>query len=402
MASVISDNSTTFPDNKRLEGSVEISRKQETTAKSIIIASPPPIPESIFPMRNKRENSSKCSCIPEQTRDVWDRLFKGGFGADVYIITQDQLTIPAHLNVLSIASPIIGKCLQDSKTNNGLRYLKMPGVPHGAVSTFIRFLYSSCYEEGDMRNFALHLLALSHSFVVPLLKQTCVEFLENSGLTTENVIDVLQLARNCNAPRLSLACTRMVVKHFETVVSTDGWKVMIRVNPDLELELLESLVEADSMKGEKARKKQEKKVYSQLHKAIEGLVHICQDGCSTIGPRDKILKQNKPDLCGFSGCKAIEMLVRHFFSCKVRVPGGCAHCKRMWQLFELHSCMCDKPESCHVPLCRHFKEKMRQQTKKEEAKWELLVKKVKEAKKTHAFAALYDCIVVHPDVIEAI
>ncbi|KAL9233153.1 hypothetical protein vseg_008183 [Gypsophila vaccaria] len=387
MVSAISEHPSAFSDNK--DATIKMSKKHETTAAKSTIVSPPPLPKLTIPTRNYRQNSSKCTCIPEQTRGVWDRLFKGGLGADVFIVTQDQLTIPAHLNVLSIASPVLGKCLQDLKINkNGLRYLGMPGVPHGAVSTFIRFLYSSCYEEDDMRNYALHLLVLSHSFVVPRLKQICVEFLEKFWLTDENVIDILQLAQNCNAPRLSLICTRLVVKHFKTVASTEGWTVMVRVNPALELELLESLVVDDSMKGENALKVKENKVYSQLHRAIEGLIHICQDGCSTIGPRDKILKGNKA-LCGFSGCKGIEMLVRHFFSCKIRVPGGCVHCKRMWQLFELHSCMCDIPETCHVPLCRHFKEKMKHQTKKEEAKWELLVKKVQDAKRTHKFAALH-------------
>lgn len=98
-----------------------------------------------------------------------------------------------------------------------------------------------------MKKFALHLLLLSHSFVVPLLKQVCVQYLENCWLNTENVIDVLQLAMKCDAPRLSFVCTRMVVRHFKSVASTEGWKVMRRVNPALEQELLEAVVEVDSV-----------------------------------------------------------------------------------------------------------------------------------------------------------
>jgi len=110
------------------------------------------------------------------------------------------------------------------------------------------FFFPLCsYEEEDMKKFALHLLVLSHSYVVPLLKRVCMQYLENCWLTTENVIDVLQLARNCDAPRLSFICIRRVVKHFTTVASTDGWKVMKRVNPALEQELLEAVVEADSV-----------------------------------------------------------------------------------------------------------------------------------------------------------
>lgn len=104
-------------------------------------------------------------------------------------------------------------------------------------------------------------------------------------------------------------------------------------------------------KEERLKKKEEKKVYLQLYEAMEALLHICKDGCRTIGPRDKVFKGSQV-ACGFPACKGLETLVRHFSSCKTRVPGGCVHCKRMWQLLELHSRICNQPDSCKVPLCR--------------------------------------------------
>ncbi|PIM99123.1 Histone acetyltransferase [Handroanthus impetiginosus] len=230
-----------------------------------------------------------------------------------------------------------------------------------------------------MKKFVLHLLVLSHCYVVLSLKRVCEHILEDGWLTKENVIDILQLARSCDAPRLSLVCLRMVMKDFKSISTTEAWKVMKRANPSLEQELLESVVEADSRKQERQKKIEEKKVYLQLHDAMEALLHICRDGCRTIGPRDKVLKGSQV-ACGFQACKGLETLIRHFSGCKSRVPGGCVHCKRMWQLLELHSRMCNEPEYCKVPLCRHFKMKMQQQSKKEEAKWKLLVSKVLAAK----------------------
>lgn len=96
---------------------------------------------------------------------------------------------------------------------------------------------------------------------------------------------------------------------------------------------------------------EERKVYLQLHEAMEALLHICRDGCRTIGPRDKKLKGSQV-ACNFLACKGLEALVRHFSNCKARVPGGCVHCKRMWQLLELHSRMCNESDICKVPLCR--------------------------------------------------
>lgn len=104
-------------------------------------------------------------------------------------------------------------------------------------------------------------------------------------------------------------------------------------------------------KQERSKKLEEKKVYIQLHEAMEALLHICRDGCRTIGPRDKALKGSQV-ACNFPACKGLETLTRHFSSCKTKVRGGCVHCKRMWQLLELHSRMCNDPDYCRVPLCR--------------------------------------------------
>lgn len=102
---------------------------------------------------------------------------------------------------------------------------------------------------------------------------------------------------------------------------------------------------------ERSRKNNERKIYVQLYEAMEALVHICKDGCRTIGPHDKVLKEDQ-EPCHYAACKGLESLIRHFAGCKLRVPGGCIHCKRMWQILELHSRLCANLDVCRVPLCR--------------------------------------------------
>ncbi|KAE8714460.1 BTB/POZ and TAZ domain-containing protein 3 [Hibiscus syriacus] len=348
-------------------------------SSSCNIPKPPPLPSNISTRSKYPRRPLECCFAPKETMDMWDKVFKDGYGADVCIVTEDRSYVPAHSVVLRTASPVLSSMIGQSKVKQGMRYIKIPGVPHDAVRLFVRFLYSSRYEEEELKKFVLHLLVLSHAYSVLQLKRVCISLLEQGWLNRENMIDVLQLARNCDAPRLAFVCIRMVVKDFKSVSSTEGWKVMKRANPALEQELVECVVEADSRKQERQRKIEEKKVYLQLHEAMEALLHICKDGCRTIGPRDKVLKGNQVT-CNFPACKGLEALVRHFSGCKSRVPGGCNHCKRMWQLLELHSRICNEPDSCKVPLCRHFKEKIQQQCKKDETKWKLLVSKVIAAK----------------------
>ena len=104
-------------------------------------------------------------------------------------------------------------------------------------------------------------------------------------------------------------------------------------------------------KQDKLSKLEDDRVYAQLYDAMEALTHLCRDGCRSIGSPDKTLTR-RPTVCSYPACKRLESLVRHFADCKLKVAGECVHCKRMWQLLELHSRMCPTGDSCKVPLCR--------------------------------------------------
>jgi hypothetical protein len=102
------------------------------------------------------------------------------------------------------------------------------------------------YEKEEMEEFVLHLLVLSHVFVVPHLKQECMQQLEQGLLTIENVIDIFQLALLCDAPRLSFMCHRMIMRNFKAVSATEGWQAMKQSHPVLERKILDSVtVEED-------------------------------------------------------------------------------------------------------------------------------------------------------------
>ncbi|PIA33239.1 hypothetical protein AQUCO_04200179v1 [Aquilegia coerulea] len=345
----------------------------------------PPLPESVnarYGLKNSgvdRTSRRGYNYVSTAAKDMWERLFDESYRADVSIITSDCSSIPAHASILGMASPVFKSMLKKSRKRGRRHTISVRGVPHQAVRVFIRFLYSSCYEQEEMNENVLPLLVLSHVFMVPSLKRECEQQLENQLLNDDNVVDVFQISLLCDAPRLSIFCHRLILKNFTTISATEGWRVMKKSHPMLEKELVESAIEADSRKRERLRKMEERKIYHQLYEAMEALVHICRDGCRTIGPHDKVLKGNEAP-CDFSACKGLELLVRHFAGCKLRVPGGCVHCKRMWQLLELHSRLCSEPNECKVPLCRNFKEKIQQQTKKDEMKWKILVKKILRAK----------------------
>ncbi|KAL8117707.1 BTB/POZ and TAZ domain-containing protein 4-like [Apium graveolens] len=353
---------------------------------------PPPLPGRMTASYSSKQKIMGCSsgnnfaCKP--TPNMWDRLFDEGYRADILINTDSGNIIYAHASILGMASPVLRHMLNQSKGKGRQRIISrkgrgqqksisIRGVAHEAVRVFVRFLYSSCYERAELMEHILSLLVLSHAYVVPRLKQICERQLENGFLTTENAIDILQLALLCDAPRLTLICHRFIIKNLKAVAASEGWQVMKESHPILEDELLGSMIYDDAARKEKRIKMKNRKIFVQLYDAMEALVHICRDGCQTIGPYDKVIQKNQMP-CQYESCKGLEALFRHLSRCKLRVPGGCKHCKRMWQLLELHSRLCADSDICRVPLCRNLKYRIEMQSKnkKDDIKWRILVRKI--------------------------
>ncbi|KAL8464723.1 hypothetical protein ACS0TY_034289 [Phlomoides rotata] len=226
-----------------------------------------------------------------------------------------------------------------------------------------------------MEKYGMHLLALSHVYSVQQLKQRCTRGLAKR-LNIENVVDVLQLARLCDAPDLYLSCMKLLSKNFKTVEKTEAWVFLQEHDPRLELEILQFFDEAESRRKRTKRHRQEQNLYLQISEAMDCLEHICTEGCTSVGPYDMDTSKHKGPCSKFSTCQGIQLLIRHFGACKKRVNGGCSRCTRMWQLFRLHSSICDQPDECRVPLCRQFKLKAQQDRRGNDARWRLLVKKV--------------------------
>lgn len=344
---------------------------------------PPPLPSYFNTRSHNKGFSIKGSQIrgqwraPSAANSSWDLLFDEGYRADVSISTDGGDVIYAHTSILGVGSPVLKAMLKNLKRrgNNRLRSISIHGVPHEAVRVFIRFLYISSYEEEDMEKFAMPLLVLSHAYVVPQLKRQCEWWLEHRMMATENVVDMFQVALLCDALRLGFVCHRFILSSLKAVSATDGWRDMKESHPILENAILASVVDEDASKKERARKLDERKIYLQLYEAMEALVHICKDGCRTIGPHNKILRDDQAP-CTYTACKGLEKLIRHFAECKMRRPGGCIHCKRMWQILDLHSRLCANSDDCSVPLCRNFRLRRRQESKKETVTWRILVKKI--------------------------
>ncbi|XP_078434707.1 BTB/POZ and TAZ domain-containing protein 1-like [Wolffia australiana] len=315
--------------------------------------------------------------------------------ADARVVTSGGRIIPVHTRIVSMASPVLEAAILDRRLkrgNSGQTPPALPilGVPCDAVSAFIKYVYESRCSSEDMQKYAMHLLALSHVYQLPRLKRACVGSLAER-LSVDTIIDVLQLARLCDAPRLRVRCMKLLAAEFANVEKTEAWHFLQANDPHLELDILQYLHEISLREKRRARNKKAQSVYMELSEAMECLRHICTEGCTEVGPSDGEKPCQSRGPCSlFRTCQGVQRLIRHFATCerkKTMVPGGgCGQCKRMWQLLRLHAATCDHPDDlCRVPLCHQFKTRAQMgKMGEEDARWGLLVRKVVSARVTSA------------------
>ncbi|XP_023766267.1 BTB/POZ and TAZ domain-containing protein 1 [Lactuca sativa] len=161
-----------------------------------------------------------------------------------------------------------------------------------------------------MEKFGIHLLVLSHVYLVPQLKSRCSKALIE-WLTIENMVDVLQLVRLCNAPDLHFKCVKLVSNIFKAIEKTEGWKFLQPNDPFLKLEILQVIDESES-RSKKRRKEQN--LYLQLSEGMDCLEHICTEGCISVGPCNKEPTKSMY-LC--SNCQHVKACNSRFNTCHI-------------------------------------------------------------------------------------
>ncbi|WOL11308.1 BTB/POZ and TAZ domain-containing protein 2 isoform X1 [Canna indica] len=302
---------------------------------------------------------------------------------DVQIVTSDGQSIPAHSGILALASPVLERTIDRARrVSRSGRTIHILGAPHDAVFAFVQFLYSSrgsmsSRDAADaMQQHGMALLALSHAYRVSWLKRRC-EASVAKWVSAAKAVDALKLAQLCDAPVLRQRCMRVVAKDFSAVQESEGWRFAQKHDPAMELEILQFLHDAEQRKKRWRRERTDQEMYRQLSEAMDSLQHICTEGCTDVGPHDRRRPASNP-CTSFSTCAGLQLLLRHFVACPRKLK--CTQCKRMWQLFRLHSSLCHHHPagSCKVPLCKQFKKKMEEE--KGDKTWQLLVKKVATAR----------------------
>ncbi|XP_074107862.1 speckle-type POZ protein B-like [Cotesia typhae] len=160
------------------------------------------------------------------TSDLKD-LFETKMDTDVTFIVGEK-KFPAHKLVLMVRSPVFRAMLSSSKEHE----INIPDTCPDMFDKLLEFIYTD--RVADLDAVAEDLVELADKYQVRTLKQVCFEELCMS-VNIENAARMILLADRLNAEIMFKYVTEYIRINAETVIQTEGYKLMETANPFLAL-----------------------------------------------------------------------------------------------------------------------------------------------------------------------
>lgn len=164
------------------------------------------------------------------TSDYKD-LFETKMDTDVTFIVGEK-KFPAHKLVLMIRSPVFRAMLSSSVRASKEHVINIPDICPDMFNKLLEFIYTD--RVADLDAVAEDLVELADKYQVQTLKQVCLEELCIS-INIENAARMILLADRLNAEIMFKYVTEYIRINAETVIQTEGYKLMEAANPYLAL-----------------------------------------------------------------------------------------------------------------------------------------------------------------------
>ena len=151
---------------------------------------------------------------------------------DICLKMRDK-NLPTHRVVLSTSQVIEKSLIRDRRT-----FVVVDDFDSRVMNDAVYFMYHRSFESHavDLKN----MLRFADQYKVPVLKFACEQELYEN-VSAENVIQLFDLANECNSSLLLHALKFMIIENIDAVTRTKGWQDALSFNHSLVTHLVQFL-----------------------------------------------------------------------------------------------------------------------------------------------------------------
>ncbi|KJE92193.1 hypothetical protein CAOG_03206 [Capsaspora owczarzaki ATCC 30864] len=139
---------------------------------------------------------------------------------DMSFVLSDGSAVPAHRVVVASASEWIHAALTNGMQEALNRQISMPDIPPESFMLFLNYLYTGDLDLSTSETAAVDLLELAERLAMPLVRETCTQYLLKS-IDEDNAIALVTVADRFSIPKLQAAAMDFIVSHGDVIMQED-------------------------------------------------------------------------------------------------------------------------------------------------------------------------------------
>lgn len=163
--------------------------------------------------------------VPQSVADDYDKFCGKQELSDITFFVENE-KIPAHKQILSARSEVFSKIFCSEVENKKSVSVVIPNIEPKIFKLFLRFIYGGKVVTKDTKDL-VKLVVAGAKYSENSLIKICEESLY-SKLTVDNVVGILMTADIVKVETLKKKCMDFVVDHKDEVISTEGYKYLIK------------------------------------------------------------------------------------------------------------------------------------------------------------------------------
>ncbi|XP_014235421.2 uncharacterized protein LOC106658114 [Trichogramma pretiosum] len=169
-----------------------------------------------------------------------DSLFLNQEFSDVKLITSDENDIPAHKNILALASPVFRAMFTHDMLENKSHFVEITDTPYNVLVEMLRFIYTGDIVSTKV-DIVLEILAVADKYQVDSLKIKCGKVLCDA-LTTDNAVKILMAAHKHQAKYLEDEAIKFITTQTQLLSNSEKMKKID--DPDIWVNLTQSILKS--------------------------------------------------------------------------------------------------------------------------------------------------------------
>lgn len=158
------------------------------------------------------------------------------------VLKFDEEDIPVHSMILAARSPVFAAMFNHDTKEKQTGEVAIVDVAASAMEDILQYMYTGDIDNPTTEN-VLPLYAAAEKYDITDVKKICSEFVLRN-LSVEWVCDVIEFSELYRDEKIRLHVREYFAENVRQIIKTEKWKMFVKENHDISIELLQSVVTA--------------------------------------------------------------------------------------------------------------------------------------------------------------